>query len=59
MLAGGQTTLLYLILHRLGFDAWAAAAGFQSIDEAMSSPGTGLFLRTAMLTRLEEEARRR
>ena len=53
----GKTTLLYQILQRNGMDAWAAAAGFHSVEEAMQSPGTGAFIRASMRVLLDAEAR--
>lgn len=47
-MARGKSTLLHHILQRVGFEAWAAAAGFRSIEEAMSCPGTGVFMRVSM-----------
>ncbi|WP_303436046.1 hypothetical protein [uncultured Oscillibacter sp.] len=32
----------------MGFEAWAAAAGFRSTEEAMSCPGTSVFMRASM-----------
>ena len=40
--------MLHHVLQRIGFEAWAAAAGFTSVDEAMRAPGTGVFVRASM-----------
>lgn len=40
--------MLHHLLQRVGFEAWASAAGFCSIEEAMSCPGTGVFMRASM-----------
>nr|DAI56826.1 MAG TPA: hypothetical protein [Caudoviricetes sp.] len=47
-MAGGRATLLHHVLQRIGFEAWAAAAGFDSVEAAMKSRGTGIFIRASM-----------
>lgn len=47
-MAGGRATLLHHVLQRIGFEAWAAAAGFTSTEEAMACPGTAIFVRASM-----------
>jgi hypothetical protein len=51
--------LLHHILHRLNFDAFVAAAGFQSKEEAISSRGVGAFVRASTLLVIEDENKKK